>query len=383
MRQLCLILLSLISTLLIIPARAEEGTPVDASLLYPALSGPLKANSNPFNIEAGPLGPIYVTGVVSGLGLLQDHPVSGNGHSFLDLNNAQLFVQNIQGFFQFYVQTGGYSFPALGVPYLRMSDTTNDFFGPVPVGFIKLAPSDHFSLMVGKLQALMGNENTFTFQNANIQTGLLGNQTNGVNRSVQMNLAQGQFSGSLALSDGFYSNKFTWLSALLNFTINAHHKLTASASGNLGHDAQSSLATPLAQNNSQVYDLIYSYTHDSWTISPTLQYTYVPEDADIGLTNSASTYGAALLIQYILNPEWGFAGRVEYIDTTGGTNVAYGPGSDAWSLTLTPSYQHKLFFARGEASLVSAAHITPGSGFGANGDGKSQARLLIETGILF
>ncbi|HFF3084476.1 TPA: outer membrane beta-barrel protein [Legionella pneumophila] len=353
------------------------------SLPYPATTGPLVVNSNPFDIEAGALGNIYINGIISGLGLWQNNPVAGNPNSLLDLDNGQLFIQNNKGLLQFYVQAGGHSLPSLGTTYLRMDDTTRDFFGPVPVAFIKLVPSDNFSIMAGKLFTLIGAESTFTFQNFNIERGLLWNQTNGVNRGVQINYNQGALSGSVAISDGFYSGRLNWLSGLVTYAINSKNSLSIVASGNIKHDNESTLVTPLVQNNSQIYDLIYSYTSGRLTISPTLQFTHVPKDPSIGLLDSASTYGVALATKFAFNTYWSITGRAEYIDTTGGTNVAYGPGSNAWSLTLTPTYQRGIFFARGEASLVVADNIIAGSAFGEDGTNHSQGRLLIETGVLF
>lgn len=232
------------------------------------MTGPLVANSNPFSIEADPLGKIYITGAVSGLGLWQNNPVVGNPNSLLDLDNGQLFIQKTNGLVQLYVQAGGYSLPSLGTSYLRMNDTTHDFFGPVPVAFIKLAPSDNFSIMAGKLYTLIGGENTFTFQNLNIERGLLWNQTNAVNRGMQMNYNQGAFNGSIALSDGFYSGRLNWLSGLVTYAINSKNSLSIVLSGNIKHDNESSLVTPLAQNNSQIYDLIYTYISGRLTINP-------------------------------------------------------------------------------------------------------------------
>ena len=53
------------------------------------------------------------------------------------------------------------------------------------------------------------------------------------------------------------------------------------------------------------------------------------------------------------------AGRFEYISSTGSVasnsvNLLYGPGSAAWSLTATPTYQYQKFFARGDISFVQA-----------------------------
>ncbi|TAN25310.1 MAG: porin, partial [Rhodanobacter sp.] len=60
-----------------------------------------------------------------------------------------------------------------------------------------------------------------------------------------------------------------------------------------------------------------------------------------------------------------------------------GPGSKAWSLTFTPTYQNKLLFVRAEISYVKASSTTPGFVFGQNFDSTSQSRVMLETGILF
>ena len=379
------VLLYIAFSILIAPIWADttEVETTAIALPYPAMIGSLAANSNPFNIEDDLFGKIYITGAVSSLGLWQNNPMAVNPNSLLDLDNGQLFIQKAKGLLQFYVQAGGYSLPSLGASYLRMDDTTHDYFGPVPVVFIKLVPINNFSIMAGKLSTLIGAENTFTFQNLNIERGLLWNQTNAVNRGVQMNYDHEAFSGSIALSDGLYSGRLNWLSGLVTYAINLKNSLSAVASGNIKHDNKSSIVTDLAHNNSQIYDLIYSYTSGWLTIYPSLQFTRIPKDPNIGLLESASTYGVALATKFTFNTHWSITGRAEYIDTTGGLNVAYGPGSNAWSLTLTPTYQRGIFFVRGEASLVKANNITAGLAFGHDGTSSSQGRLLIETGVLF
>ena len=367
---------------------AAPAAPAPVSLSTPGMFGPLALNTNPYNFEAGQFGKIYVSGILSGLAMTQDHHVPGDHDSRLDLDNGQVFIQKIDGPVQFFAQVGGYSLPSLGTSYFSMDKTTGNTFGALPVAYLKLAPSDSFSVIAGKLYTLIGTENTFTFQNANIERGLLWNQTNAVNRGIQANYSKGAFSGSVALSDGFYSGDINWLSGLGTYTIDPNNSITVIASGNISRDGTSTFATPLAQNNSQIYDLNYSYTNGPWVLSPTLQYTHVPEDVSIGLAASASTYGAGLTAKYSINSNWNIAGRAEYISSTGSAtdgspNLMYGPGSKAWSFTLTPTYQYKIFFGRAEASYVSASSTTPGSAFGSDGNDKTQGRLLFETGILF
>ena len=55
--------------------------------------------------------------------------------------------------------------------------------GPVPGGLVKLQAGKNTSIMIGALPTLIGAEYTFTFENINIERGLLWNQENAVNRA--------------------------------------------------------------------------------------------------------------------------------------------------------------------------------------------------------
>ncbi|HEX4079850.1 MAG TPA: outer membrane beta-barrel protein [Rhizomicrobium sp.] len=358
------------------------------ALSTPSMSGPLAANPNPISFDAGPLGKIYVGGDVSGLGFWQDNPVPGNQTWRADLGNGQIFVQKTDGWLQFYVQAGAYSLPALGTPYLNASDTISDTYGVVPVAYAKIAPTDNFSIEAGKLPTLIGEESTFTFQNMDIERGLLWNQEPAVSRGVQANYSSGPVSVAFSLNDGFYSNRLNWLTGSVAYTIDSTNSLTFIGGGNTGHTGHSSFATPPAQNNGDIFNLIYSWTSGPWTLSPYLQYANVPTDTALGIDHSAPTTGGAALISYAINDDWKLAGRGEYIgasgnDIAGTPDLLYGPGSDAWSLTVTPTYQHGIFFARGEASYVGVGHTAAGYVFGPHLDQTSQARLTLETGVLF
>lgn len=97
------------------PVWAEEpaGEPVagekpatPTALTTPLMTGPLAGNPNPINFDAGPLGPVYMTSVVSGLGLWQNNPFSGDQRSLASLSNGQFIFQKTDGLFQYYVQAG-------------------------------------------------------------------------------------------------------------------------------------------------------------------------------------------------------------------------------------------------------------------------------------
>jgi hypothetical protein len=157
--------------------------------------------------------------------------------------------------------------------------------------------------------------------------------------------------------------------------------------GNLGQTVHQTLATPV-QNNGSMYALIYTYTKGSWIVQPYYQYGSVPTNLSVGVVHGASTNGGAVLLSHTFKHGFSLAGRGEYIASTGSTaqnsvNLMYGPGSSAWSITLTPTFQYQRFFARGDLSLVRANSFTPGDAFGTSGTNQNQPRGVIEVGFLF
>lgn len=362
------------------------------------MSGPLAVNPNPIGYDAGLLGKLWITGAVTGLGQWQNNVFPGDRSEQVDLSSAQVFLNKTEGLVQFFVQVGGYSIPDLGLPYLRAVNATKDFYGLFPQGFLKVAPTRNFSIMAGKIPTLMGAEYTFAFENMNIERGLLWNQENAVNRGVLVNYTAGPVALGLSWNDGFYSNQYSWAWFSATWTADKANTLAFIGCGNTRHSTISTTATPLFQNNEQMYDLIYTLTSGPWTVQPYLQYTHVPRIPKIGALHEASTYGAALLAKYnfasgaklgaVKLAGFSLPVRLEYIGSTGSLangapNLMYGPGSKAWSATVTPTYQRNIFFARSEFSFVRAMDATRGMAFGPNGTDPSQVRLLLEVGVLF
>jgi hypothetical protein len=364
------------------PPGAPE-TPASTAMSTPAMTGPLVANPKPMSTDFGdPFGTIYLTGAISGLGLFQSDPVAFDHKDHVDLSNAQISIQKTEGLVQFFAQAAAYSLPALGTPYLHAGRTTGDFFGPIPLAWGKIAPTDTFSIQAGKLPTLIGAEYMYTFQNMNIERGLLWNQEPLVSRGVQANYTMGPLAMSLSLNDGFYSENYNWVSGSAAYTINKENTLSVVGGGNFSRTTIASLRTPLAQNNSTIINLIYTYNAAPWTITPYFQYTNVPTNLALGLVDT-STYGGAILANYAINDNVSVAGRAEYIASSGAGNLLYGPGSSAMSFTVTPTWQDGVYFLRGEASVVKAFSTTTGFAFGKNGNTTSQARWLLEGGIIF
>src|SRR5215470_17064940 len=149
-------------------APAAEQPAAPTAMTTPALTGPLVANPNPASFDLGFLGPVYYNGFISGLGMWQNNPFPGDQRVLATLSNGQFSFQKTDGLFQYYVQVGAYTIPDLGAPYFNVLTTTGDFFGPVPIAWAKIAPTDNFNIQGGKIPTLLGVENTFSFQNMNI-----------------------------------------------------------------------------------------------------------------------------------------------------------------------------------------------------------------------
>jgi hypothetical protein len=354
----------------------------------PAMVGPLQLGT-PLAVNAGPLGKLDIMGIVSGMGMVQGNWIPADQSSHWDLSNGQVFIQKTTGWWQFYVQAGAYNIPDLGVPFVSTANTVSDFYGPVPEGYLKIAPNPkgNFSIEIGALPTLIGAEDTFDFENMNIERGLLWNQENAVNRGVQINDAIGHLSGSISWNDGFYSNRYTWLTGTVSYALNSSNTIVFVGGGNLGQTAFTTAATPV-QNNGQIYNVIYTYSHKAWVVNPYFQYTNVPTDKRIGIAHGAATRGGAMLVTYNLKHHFSLAGRAEYISSTGdaaesAVNLVYGPGSAAWSITVTPTYQNHGFFIRGEFSFVRATSITRGDAFGPLGLNANQPRGVVEAGFIF
>ena len=135
------------------------------------------------------------------------------------------------------------------------------------------------------------------------------------------------------------------------YTASPKDTLSLVAMGNVGETRKTGFATPLLQNNGQIYNLIWTHTAGAWVITPYLQLTHVPRNRDFGIGRSTSTFGAALLARYSIAQGFSVAGRAEYITSSGSPgrstpNLLYGAGSDTSSLTLTPTFQRKLFPAQ-------------------------------------
>ena len=369
------------------PAAAAPAAPAaPAALPTPSITGPL-SGLPPAIFDAGPFGKVAANGILSGMGLVQNNHVPGDKSSQVALNSGQIFLQKTDGWFQFYLQAGAYNLPSLGTPFLATDKAISNLYGPLPVGYLKLQAGKNTSILIGQLPTLIGAEYTFTFENMNISRGLLWNQETAISRGIQLNQTMGKVTASLSWNDGFYSNRYSWLSGSLAYA-SGPHAISFVAGGNLGQTAYQTFATPV-QNNGSIYNVIYTYTKGPWIIQPYYQHTDVPTNKSIGIAKGNSTDGGAILLSHAFKHGFALPVRWEYITSKGSTtdpdvvNLMYGPGSGGTSITVTPTFQYGGLFFRGDISFVHATNYTKGSVFGPAGLDQNQTRAVAEIGFIF
>ena len=132
----------------------------------------------------------------------------------------------------------------------------------------------------------------------------------------------------------------------------------------------------------------YTYNDAPWTITPYIQYTHVDADASLGILgrriDDRRRRARELQDQRPLEPRRPLrnisvrTGRAWAPDLLG-----YGPKSSAMSFTLTPTWQNGQYFRarRGVGGAASQYHC--GLGVRQGGNSTTQARGLLEGGIIF
>lgn len=358
---------------------------------------------NPLTFCAGPLGQLDVQGVASGMAFYQDNPQGmagtlGAKRVGASITNGMVIIQKENGPIQFYIQAGAYSFPTLAASLSTAtpSNTINEF-GALPVAYLKIAPSSNYSVEIGQLPTLIGAEGGFTYQNINIERGLLWDMEPIISRGIQFNGSAGPLSASLAWTDGYYSNRYNVLSGLVSYAINGANTVSIYGQGSLGKSRLSSndVAYSPIGNESQIYGIEYEYSSGPWMIEPYFQYMHTPSAPDLGVDHSFDNYGGALLADYSFTKTISLGARAEYLRVGGpltGPDSVEGAASSltdlpadshAWSITLTPTYQDGGFFARAELSYVTASAPASYGFSGADGTNTNQLRGMVETGFMF
>jgi len=129
---------------------------------------------------------LKVTGILSGVGWTEGNHIAGDPSTHWDVQQCSKCSSKRP-------PAGGNSIckvvpttcQLLGCPSSRLAIQRKNVYGAFPQGYLKLVKGNA-SVEIGALPTLIGAEYTFSFENMNIQRGLLWNQENAVNRGIQL-----------------------------------------------------------------------------------------------------------------------------------------------------------------------------------------------------
>jgi hypothetical protein len=330
------------------------------------------------------LGSVQLSYAVSGLG----NRASGESSQSLmhGFSNAQLILQRKVGALGYHLQAGQYILPNLAEPIAKSSDV-NQAYGWIPHAYASYALDAQWSLIAGKLLSMPGYENPFTYQNQNIQRGILERHNNTISRGIQLNYKTQQQSFFVSVNDGFYSGQYTWLGVGGSHQHDAHNASSLMWGGARRLNPANSAVTPLLQNNSQIVNVSHTLALAQWSFTPYYQWTVAPANEATKLTVPLRTLGFAAIVNYrmsqqvdVLDRMWqvNFPLRLESLRSSSGSTLNHAEVlafTNARSLTFTPTFQAGQYFLRTEISRTQAARA---DFFNMS----SPTRILLEVGLL-
>src|ERR1700684_489706 len=88
------------------PAPAAPAAAPTSPVSTPSMEGPLAINVKPESFDIPDFGKIYVSGAVTAIALADTPTFLGEKSGIADLSNAQVFVQKVDGAFQFFLDAG-------------------------------------------------------------------------------------------------------------------------------------------------------------------------------------------------------------------------------------------------------------------------------------
>lgn len=340
-----------------------------------------------------------VSGVLGGFTFTSDNP---NATGALDtssgadlssrtqLANALFTVAKTSGVLRFSLTTGAYAFPVAGVainPTFQALTNTN-LYGYLPNAYVQYVPNANWTISAGKLPTLLGQESAFTFQNIDIQRGLVWNMEPVVSNGIRVGYSNANFSAALEYNDGFYSKNYRAVEGMLGWNPTPANSLQFVF---IIPDANTPSNVTALIANKREYDVMYTQQIGKLQLLPYALWVQSPASSALGYVRSQSAFGGVLLANYAFNGALSLGGRFEAVGNSSSVRdfsfnsdlVGYGPGSSATTFTLTPAYKAQHLIVRGEWSHVTANNVFPSLGFGPGGLRTNQTRFGLEIGAQF
>jgi hypothetical protein len=300
---------------------------------------------------------------------------------FANVSNAMLTLTKNTGTIRGTVTVGAYSFPTVGLPLVSATapGANTNLYGWVPTYSLSYVPNSNVTLSAGQLPSLMGQESGFTWQDINIQRGLVWTAETTFSRGLRLAYVNGKISGTLGYDDGYYSgNSGRALEGLFGWapTANTNWQFGFTLPGaNTPGNVTASVA------NKREYDFMLTQQYGKLQLLPYVLLVESPASEVRGYTQAESATGLALLANWAFSSAYGLAVRVESFDNASATTdtslnadlVGFGPGSGATTWTITPTWRPGPFFVRVDFSNVALRNATV----------SNQTRILGEVGVQF
>ena len=319
-----------------------------------------------------------------------DTPEGADYASRADLSSAMLTVAKNTGWWRFGITAGTYAFPVVGesVNPTTQAGANTSLYHYFPSAYVAFVPNDQLTISLGQLATLLGQEDGFTYQNVNIQRGLVWAAEPVFSRGVRVAYTVGKLSSDLEYNDGYYSGNHRAVEGLAGWAPNSNTDFQLAFISPQA-DTPGNITSSIA--NKTEFDVMLTQQLGKLQILPYVLFIRSPGSTDLGYARSESATGDVLLANYAFNSVYSLGARYEwFVDHSGLTDtspnadfVGYGPGSRAASVTVTPEYKQGFFFARAEFSAVNVLNATPGLAFGAGGSSRTQTRTLAEVGVQF
>lgn len=228
-----------------------------------------------------------------------------------------------------------------------------------------------FDLQAGRFVTNIGGEAPYTFQNINIQRGLVWNGEPVFYNGVRLN---GEFQ-----SVGFY------VGVNDRDTHDGKMAFEGGVSCNLPYKTSASFNILIPDKNDENPTRVYNLTFNTDAVQNVPITFYVDYLDTPQKGQNTQSIGAALLADVKVNQKVSVGTRVEYVHNDGdGDNYGIGTGNYAWTFTVTPKYQfNKYLYIRAEASYVKLGHKYYQKSDNPNDLTDNEFRLGAEVGFVF
>lgn len=384
-----------------------------ATVSFAAIPAAYAFNPPPaIKIDGGPLGELQLSGGadgfaygLTGTGSSSSYGLLGTSKSDgLEFMNGLVELQKTDGLIQGTIEAGATNYLVLGQAPHATSVTTYAT-GPLFAGYLTLAPSPHFSISAGHLGSLEGYESNVDWNNANVLLTDIFAVENLESTGVSATVTYGPATATITFGDGFDTQVWNYVQMSGAYTFNSNNVLTLYGATNLGTTGAGahiygSATTPYNSSyvgygptsgapfvNSSVIGGFYSFTSGNLTIVPEVQYVWAKKTPSVGLTDTSSNLGLAVFANYQFGKSpYSLGGWVEYFSSSGPDNWFLNPGAKGFGVSITPTWQGKYLFVRGDVGLLHLTQVSNTgvpSGYAADLKGRNQATFLVETGVLF